>query len=292
MAKFDEFQQKVWIEWFRKEFYRQFAYGFQDPEDVLSSIITDVLIVKMPKVELTDKSKPEGYVKTMFRNRARDYFYHYHKKHQPPIELINKGEPYPRIYYEFCLGKLPSDVIATKLKIALRKVEHWVEWLKKEQRCPVSLIAVSLDDVGESLKLSDQPCYHPMRSASSVEATYSDSYITVLVNWILGRFNKSMESNVNTVVGAEFELTGNDSIKLEQLETLFKNLLDQLDKLPTVPISAEDALLLTMLYEEELTLAEAADILKLKIHQVSYRRDQILVRLERYLKNQGIDFND
>lgn len=279
MPELDELQLKKWMKWFEVDFQKRFAYAFDDDVDIFHSIVTDVLIVKLPTVSLTNKRNSDAYIKTMLRNRAWDYIFKVHKKHPIPKELEELGQPYTKIFFEFCLGKLPSDVIATKLKLALEKVKFWVQWLKTEQRCPQRPVAVSMNEVEDTLSTSNQPEYQSQREPSSVESAYSQSQWLVLARWLLGEFSEQENPH--------------NSTETEKIRELFKHKLEDLDSCPELPLTADDVLLLRMYFEDELSYDQVGEVFNKKGHQIKYRLNENLITLlRRYFSQLGLVYDD
>jgi len=271
-----EFQKKPWLDRLRRDFYSKYAYGFEDKEDVFSSIVADVIVTKLPQVTLTNKEDPAGYVLGMFRKRVIDYFRHYHGRHRPPKAMQCLPEPYPQIFYEFCLGGFEKSAIAEKLGLEIKKVEFWVNWLYREQRCPPKMRAVSLDQMNLSGSFSDVPEYHPSIALSSVEQAYSDEYEHILAQWIIGNFSDGSFSHKPPVA--------NDSS--------VHNLLNNLSTLPKPAVEADDVLILKMRYFDDMKREDIARLMKLSTNQVDYRLKTTIETLKAYLNRHGIGFDD
>jgi len=271
-----EFQQKAWLERLRRDFNLRYAYGFEDQDDVFWSVVADVIVEKLPHVTLTDKVDPAGYVLGMFRKRVIDYFRHFHGRHRPPRALQSLPEPYPQIFYEFCLGGFKNEVIAKKLKLKIDEVVLWVTWLRENKRCPPTIKSVSLEDAGIPEGISDVPEYHPSNEFSSVEHNYASEYNKTIAQWILSNFST-------------------DPLSIKNTDSRISNLikwLEKLDKLPKPVFDSDDIFLLKMFYLQGLKTKEVAELLNIKTHQVDYKHNKILDTIEVYLRRHGIELND
>lgn len=259
---YQQYCEEGWIQWYHKEFRYRFSHGFEDPDDACAGLIEKLILEKLPNAKLRHRENTDAFVKTTFRRLAQDLQRQVHGRLRPPKLLKEMGEPFPQVYFLFCLHKLGAEAIAETIRLPLTTVRDLVSWLVSEGKCRESNRHISLpaDDTA-----------HLQYQASILQSGQNDDVTYTL--------HQELQSAISHWL---ISIDPDDTAEAARLP-------DRLHTLPPPPLDSDDRILLKLLYWEGLTLTAAAEALNVPRHTARNRRNTVLKRLRIFFQEHGID---
>ncbi len=258
--------ESSWLDWYRQEFTNKFANGLEDPEDACASVVEKLIVTVLPNAKLRHTNNLDAFVKTSFRNLASDYRRQLLGRLRAPVTLVKLGEPFPQIFFEYCVNRLRAGIIAEKIALPIEIVKDWVDWIKTHNKCPEPVSHLSISEKGTEDLMADAKVFSTDQSDLLTDEMQIERY-SVIAHWLITNFTDAGKPS-----GASH------------------NLQEKLKKLASPPLNADDRILLKLLYWEGLTLTDAAKALKQQRHTVRNHRNSLLKRLHTFFLEHNIEF--
>lgn len=265
----------IWLRYYREQAAAFFHHTEVDEEDAAQEAQLQLhqRLAGHPAARLTD-----ALVRVTYKNLLRDIYRKYFGRPRPPRWVIRLGILWQTIWELFCLERLPRQEIVMRLEQGgsesaegdsfCRLVDQAVERLTAEEACPKpreKLVSIDARD-------EDDPPFE-LSDGQSATDPLEQSEVQLLVQAILGGQSDGIDSEMAHNLGSRLAL---------KWTALSREL--ELDD--------ETRLMLRLLYQEQLSVADVARLLGKEPQHVRRPVQRACRRIRELFAAHGVGFED
>ncbi len=280
----DDNNDTEWIfEYFSDQWQRYYLSGARkycnpnhiEAEDVCQEA-QELLIKKLRG--LIRENVSDAFVKTVYRNILIDLLRSRLGRPRPPKWVKDLGQLWLDIYDFFCVRMLPLDKIVELLQH--RRVRAGLK--------PEAVDEKSVENVVKQLQQRDA-CAKPRPKVEPLEKQREDGspLREVAVDTEGDPLNRLSRYEVKGFLQSLFAMFGVNEGHVESTSRQIQHSWAKLE----VQIDDDERLLMRLVYDEDLSVTQAAEIMGLKYHSARRTLKRVLQRIHEVFIENGIDFD-